>query len=33
MDSWKLVKILLGGIKLYFDYAFVNILKLSFIEK
>jgi len=32
MDCWKLVKNILGGIKPYFDYVFVNIVKLSFFE-
>jgi len=29
MDCRKLVKIVLGGIKPYFDYVFCNIVKLT----
>ena len=32
MDYWKLVKIVLAGVKPCFDYVFVNFVKLSFFE-
>ena len=32
MDYWKLIEVILGGIKYGFDYVFVNIVKLSFFE-